>query len=159
MAVRVLVVDQNDDFLDALTGWLDAQPGLEVVGRAHDGRQAIERVEREVPDVVVLDVMLPDMTGIEATRRIKSRPGAPQVVLMSFHDSRAARAEAAAAGADDCIPKAEVTHALLPAIEQLVRLHDAGDRESTAVPDREGPSIAAVEKAVSRIEPKERRKV
>jgi CheY-like chemotaxis protein len=76
-ATRVLLVDRNDDFLDAFAAWLARSDGLEIAGRAHGGHEAIERVRCLAPDVVVMDLMLPDMTGLEATRRIKAGAAPP----------------------------------------------------------------------------------
>lgn len=125
--VRVLLVDRNDDFLDAVNAWLGAAASVEVVGRSHSGAEAIARVEDLAPDVVVMDMALPDMSGLEATRRIKRRASAPFVVLTSFHGSRAARTVAVDAGADDCIAKADITQDLLSVIARLVERRDAAE--------------------------------
>src|SRR5262245_23257366 len=116
----VLLVDENDDFLDGLASWLVKTPGLEVVGRAHSGREAMARVEASAPHLVILDASLADVSGFEVARRIKSRPAAPVVVLMTFHESRAASRAALEAGADLCVSKTEITGRLLPAIADLM---------------------------------------
>lgn len=116
----MLLVDENDDFLDGLASWLAATPGIEVIGKAHSGLEALERVERLTPDLVLMDVALPDLSGFEVTRRIKELRRAPAVLLMTFHGSRAAGVAAVAAGADGCVSKADVTDRLLPAVEELL---------------------------------------
>jgi DNA-binding NarL/FixJ family response regulator len=118
--IRVLLVDDSDDFLDVVSEWLTADPGIEIVGKAHTGSEAVTRVEELKPDVVLMDVTMPGMNGFEATRSIKSKPGAPQVVLLAFHDSETARHAAWAAGADDLMAKADVTDGLLGLIRDLV---------------------------------------
>jgi DNA-binding NarL/FixJ family response regulator len=118
--IRVLLVDDNDDFLDAVNAWLADEPRLDVVGAAHTGRQAIDEVERLHPDLVLMDVTMSEMDGFGATRQIKSKPESPRVVLMTFHASAAARHEAWAAGADEFISKAEVTDRLTGLIRDLL---------------------------------------
>ena len=116
----VLLVAESDDFLDGIASWLLKAPGLEVVGRAHSGHEAMDRVERLSPDLVLMDISLADMNGFEVTRRIKSQRPAPFVLLMTFHDSRVVGLAAMEAGADGCVSKTEVTDRLLPAIDALL---------------------------------------
>jgi DNA-binding NarL/FixJ family response regulator len=118
--IRVLLVDDNDDFLDGLTAWLAGDPRLELAGKAHSGRAAIDKVERLRPDLVLMDAAIPDMNGFEATRTVKSRPGAPQIVLLTFHESKAFRVEAWAAGADGFVSKADIANNLMPVVRDLV---------------------------------------
>ena len=119
--IRVLLVDDNDDFLDGLTAWLSGDPRLQLAGKAHSGRGAIKQVERLHPDLVLMDAAIPDMNGFEATRRIKTAPGSPQVVLLTFHESNAARLEAWAAGADGFVSKSEIAEKLMPVVRDLIR--------------------------------------
>lgn len=121
---RLLLVDENDDVLDGLSAWLGEIPGLEVIGIAHSGREGLEQAWTQAPDVVLMDISLPDMSGLEATRRIKSVVPAPLVVLMAFHDNQAIRAEAKAAGADGFLSKPEVTAEILSVIDAAMRSTD-----------------------------------
>lgn len=114
---RVLVVDQNDDFLDALSSLLTNDPGLEVVGRAHTAAEAIERAEELLPDLVLLDVSS-DTSGLKAVPRLKALHPAPLVLLMIFHKSQAADLAAIGAGADGCVSKAGVPDRLLATIRE-----------------------------------------
>lgn len=130
--VRVLLVDDNDDFLDGVSAWLAHEPQLEIAGRAHTGRKALEQVDLLRPDLVLMDVTVPDMNGFEAARRIKSRDAAPLVVLLAFHDSQTAQLEAWAAGADAFVDKAEVTERLMPIVRELIRRRHSEGKESKA---------------------------
>lgn len=116
---RVLLVDENDDFLDGLASLMADRPGLEVVGRAHRGCEAVQRAGSLSPDLVLMDVSLRDMSGFEAVHQIKSQSPAPKVLLMTFHESRAAVTAALASGADGCLSKASVSERLLQVIEDL----------------------------------------
>ena len=117
---RVLVVDQNDDFLDGLCSLLTNDPGLEVVGRAHTAAEAIERAEALSPDLVLLDVSLSDTGGFKAVRRLKALHPAPLVLLMIFHKSHAADVAALGAGADGCVSKAGVPDRLLRTLREQI---------------------------------------
>jgi CheY-like chemotaxis protein len=87
----VLVVEDDDSFAEALTELLEADGRLQVAGRARDGREAIELAEALRPDVVLMDIVLPVMDGVEATREIRRRqPTIPVVgVTGSEYEERA----------------------------------------------------------------------
>jgi DNA-binding NarL/FixJ family response regulator len=119
--IRLLLVDGNDDLLDAYAAWLSLQPGLRVAGRAHSCEEAILRTAELSPDVVVMDVSLPDASGLHATRRIKAEVEGPFVVLTTFHVNETVKREARAAGADACLSKSDITDQLISEIERLAR--------------------------------------
>jgi DNA-binding NarL/FixJ family response regulator len=82
VSVRVLIVDDNELVRDGLRMVLDPTPGIEVVGEAADGATGVAEATRLRPDVVLMDVRMPDLDGIEATRRIVALDGGPVRVLM-----------------------------------------------------------------------------
>jgi YesN/AraC family two-component response regulator len=67
---RVMIVDDHKMFRDGLRGLINAEPGMEVVGEAVDGKEAIEMARKVSPDVVVMDISMPGMNGIEAMRHV-----------------------------------------------------------------------------------------
>ena len=105
---RVFLVDENDDVLDGLAAWISGCPGFQVAGVAHSAREAYERIFLLSPDIILMDISLPDANALDVTRRIKSRAGAPVVILMTFHDINAVRIKAGSAGADACLSKPEI---------------------------------------------------
>ena len=114
--MRVLLVDDDPLFLESAARLLAAEVGFTVVGRARSGRQAMDMAASTRPDLVVMDVEMPGMDGLETTRRLKARAGAPRVLLVSIHDSEARRRAAAAAGADGYVGKWEFPWRLTAAI-------------------------------------------
>ena len=117
---RVLLVDSNDDFLDGLTDWIDGSGQLRVVGRAHTADEALARIERLAPELVVMNVTVAGASGFNLTREIKSRPKAPAVVLMSLHGSEVLRAQALNAGADGWLAQTDVARELLAVLESAL---------------------------------------
>lgn len=85
MPIKVLVVDDHQMVREGLKLLLAAEPDLELVGQALDGQQAIEMVDELQPDVVVMDIGLPVMDGIEATRRIREAHPQVAIIALSAH--------------------------------------------------------------------------
>ncbi len=133
-AIRVLIVDDSDEFLAVARQWVLRQPQLALAGTARSGEEAVEVADRLRADLVLMDAVMPGIGGFEATRRIKCAGSAPWVVILSFHDSQAARHEAWAAGADGFVAKAELGRELLPLILRLVRREDDRDPEDPTKP-------------------------
>ncbi len=96
--IRVLVVDDHPVVRDGLRGVLDAEPDMEVVGEAAHGAEALARIPDAAPDVVLMDLRMPVMGGVEAARRIHRAKPAIQVVILTAYDDPALKAEAVDAG-------------------------------------------------------------
>ncbi len=121
--MRLLLVDDNKEFLDVAERFLSADPQIEVVGRAHSGAEAIDSVSRLKPDLVLMDIAMPDMNGLEATRKIKEQPDPPLVVILTLYDNPEYRDVAEEIRADGFLSKSEFGTQLLPLIHELrVRL-------------------------------------
>ncbi len=118
--IRILLVDDNPEFLNSAAHFLSTDPQIEIVGHALSGEDALEQVAQTQPDLVLMDLLMSDMNGLEATRRIKERPDAPRVVVLTLYDQPEYRAEAETARADGFITKSEFGDQLLPLIHTLL---------------------------------------
>jgi DNA-binding NarL/FixJ family response regulator len=83
--VRILLADDHNILRDGMRLLLERQPGFDVVGEAADGREIVELAREHQPDVVVMDIAMPNMNGIEATRRIVEKQPHTGVVILSMH--------------------------------------------------------------------------
>src|SRR5215213_6920545 len=117
--LRILLVDDSAEFLESAARLLMLHHELCIVGRAASGSAALEQVAELNPDLVLMDLAMPGMNGLEATRQIKARPAAPQVVIMTLYDVAEYRAAARAATADGFIAKSSIRSQLLPLLASL----------------------------------------
>ena len=120
--LRLLLVDDNHEFVEQATQWLSGYQWIEIVGCAYSGQEALDEVTRLQPDLVLMDVAMPGMNGLETTRKIKQRLSAPRIVMLTLHDIPAYREEAQAAGTDGFISKPALHTELLRAIDSLFPL-------------------------------------
>lgn len=118
--IRVILVDDHAILRQGLVLLLDAQPEVTVVAQASDGRQAIEETATWRPDVVIMDVAMPLMNGIEATRQIKVRFPATKVVILSAYGDAAAMRDALGAGASAFIIKRSDVEELVLALKLVM---------------------------------------
>jgi len=116
---RVLLVDDVEDIRSMVKQLLSRHPGLEIVGQAHDGAEAVREAERLRPDVILMDIHMPVMDGIAATRAIKKFLPATRIIVVSVSDGATHRA-AREAGADGICDKADVMTRLPTMIESVL---------------------------------------
>jgi DNA-binding NarL/FixJ family response regulator len=115
MARRILIVDDHEGFRRSASRSL-AAAGWEVVGEAKDGKAALETAESLVPDIVLLDVGLPDVSGIEVARRLRERLPEVAVVMISTHDRADYGELALASGARGFLSKLDLSSQALEAL-------------------------------------------
>lgn len=117
-AIRVLIADDHKIVREGLVYSLESYPNLELVGAAEDGEQALEMVRQHHPDVVVMDVSMPVLDGIEATRRLRREAPEVKVIGLSMHDSEEIRHALLSAGASEYLTKNGAMEELIAAIRR-----------------------------------------
>jgi len=113
-------VDDNPTFLAAVRQSLTLLPEAQVVGEAHDGQQALDEAAALQPDLVLLDIAMPRMGGLEVAQAMQSWPRSPRILFLSMHDNASYRLAARELGAVGFVGKADFVIKLLPLIEALV---------------------------------------
>jgi two-component system response regulator NreC len=116
--VKVLVVDDHDVVREGIRMVLSSDPELEVVGTASSGEQAIEEVHQLRPDVVVMDIAMPGLSGFEATRRIRESEPDVKVVALTVHDSEAYVFQMLQAGATGYVVKRAAAEDVIQAVKR-----------------------------------------
>ncbi len=116
---RVLVADDNDGFGTLLSRFVAVHPDLRLVGRAHDGQEAISMTDSLAPDVVVMDLFMPRMDGFEATRLLASTHPEVSVVVLTAQLSADNERRSIEAGASAYVPKVDADTRLIGVIRAL----------------------------------------
>jgi DNA-binding NarL/FixJ family response regulator len=119
--LRIMLVDDHDVVRRGLRSLVEAQVGWEVCGEAATGREAVEKAVRLRPNVVVMDITMPELNGLEATRQIRKAASETQVLILTVHESEELLAEALRAGARGCMLKSDAGRELVSAIEALTQ--------------------------------------
>jgi DNA-binding NarL/FixJ family response regulator len=117
--IRVLIADDHRLFADALESILAIDPRIEVVGKAYDGEEAVELAAAEKPDVVLMDIAMPRMDGVEAARQIRRKRRSPLVLMLTGSNSSSDIDRAREAGASGYVTKDRIASQLIEAIVEL----------------------------------------
>lgn len=117
--IKVLLVDDHAILREGVHALLSREPDITVVGEAGDGQEAVELVPRLRPDVVIMDIVMPRMNGLEATRLIKERHPGVRVLILSMYDDQEYVVQIIQAGASGYVLKRVVTEDLVRAIHEV----------------------------------------
>ena len=123
MRIRILVADDYRLLREAIGSRLNRETDMQVVGEAEDGRVAVRLARELSPDVIVMDVTMPNLNGVEATRQIVREQPATRIIAFSATLDRRSVQEMLAAGASGCLPKTCSFEELLTAIRNVVSNH------------------------------------
>jgi DNA-binding NarL/FixJ family response regulator len=122
--IRILIADDHALVREGIRRVLDEDPGFDVVAEASDGRQALERIEETNPDVAILDISMPERSGLDVARQLREERPALKVLILSMHDETEYVMRAVHAGAAGYLLKDDAGPALL---RQAVRAVHEGD--------------------------------
>lgn len=118
-AIRVLLAEDHTIVREGLKALLAATDDLQVVGEVGNGREAVEAVGRLSPDVIVMDLNMPELNGVDATRKIREQPEAPKVLILSMYDGEEYVRPAIRAGASGYLLKGSGLSDLVKAIREV----------------------------------------
>lgn len=122
-SIRLLIVDDHEIFRRGLRALLEPSSEWQICGEAVDGLDAIEQCKSLKPNIVVLDVSMPRLNGLEAARLIKKDQPDCQIVIITQHDSPQIRSAALEAGAQAFVTKSSVGNELVTALRKLIQDH------------------------------------
>jgi len=120
-ALQILIADDHELVRKGLRTVLENQPGWKVCGEAINGRHAFELARQLAPDVIILDVAMPELNGLEATRQIRKAIPKAEVLILTMHESEKLVSEVLAAGAHGYLLKADTSRLLVAAVESLAQ--------------------------------------
>jgi len=129
MPTTILIVEDHDAVRRSLREWLEVVFPQHRFVEAASGEEAVALAQATLPRLVVMDIGLPQMNGVEATRRIKAKVPAARVVMLTIYESEAYRADAIAAGASAYVPKRKLQTELLPTLAALLSTQDEAEDE------------------------------
>src|SRR5215211_892044 len=119
--LRLLLADDHDIVRRGMKELLEEQAGWSVCAEAADGRAAVKLALAQRPDVAILDLSMPELNGLEATRRIKEALPETEVLVFSMHESEELIRDVLAAGARGYLLKSDASRQLVAAVESLAR--------------------------------------
>jgi DNA-binding NarL/FixJ family response regulator len=120
MSRRVLLIDDNPKFTSMLREFLSDLDGIEVVGEAFSGEEALSLIDAITPDILIVDLSMPGMSGLDLTQTVKARWPEIAAVVLTLLDTPRHRQAALDAGADAFVGKASMDSDLIPAIQQFI---------------------------------------
>lgn len=120
MSFKILLVDDNRSFLATIGPLISGLEGAEVVGEAHDGLEALTMATVLVPDLLLLDIAMPRLNGLEVARRMQGWMHKPRIVFLTMHQQDSYQLAARELGAEGCYDKGEFFTDVLPRVERMV---------------------------------------
>lgn len=116
---KTLLIDDNEAFLTLAMHLLKGNPRIEIVGRGYTGFDAVRMAETLKPDLILMDLSMPGMGGLQATRLIKAQDAPPYIFIASHHNDAEHREHSARAGADGFLSKQDFDTALDPLLNEM----------------------------------------
>jgi DNA-binding NarL/FixJ family response regulator len=119
--IRTLLVDDSPEFLGAVSRFLEIDPLIEIVGLVMRGLEALSAIQEHQPDILLLDLAIPDINGMEIMRQIKEQiEKPPYIIILTLYDNPEYRLQSESLGADGFIFKSDLGDELLPTIHKIM---------------------------------------
>ena len=155
--LRLLVADDHEVVRRGVRALLEARMGWQVCEEASDGAEAVEKARQSNPEVVILDIGMPVLDGLEAARRIRKACPRSEVLILTLHDSEQIAHELLAAGARGYVLKSDAARDLVAAVESLSRHRPFfNDRVGEKALRRAAQGKQLIARTASRLTPRER---
>lgn len=122
--LTILLVDDHEGFLDSAERFLKTLDWITVVGRAVNGLEAVKRAEELKPDAMLMDLSMPEMGGLQATRLIKAQDNPPFIAIVSHYDDAHHREHVVRAGADAFVSKLWYVTEIVPILKEMAQDSD-----------------------------------
>ena len=124
--IRILIVDDHEVMRGGLRSLLESRPEWEVCGEAANGLEGVEKAKQLKPDVVILDINMPALNGLDAARLIRKQVPQPEILILSRYEASEMRSEALQAGAREYVAKSQyLARDLLVALDEVARQRSA----------------------------------
>ena len=125
--LRTLLVDDSAIFVSHLRQFLDGQSLIQVMDTASDGREAVNKAEALAPDLVLMDLHMPGMDGLQATAQLRHRLPNTRIIIMTLDETMPAQIAARAHGAHGFVDKTQMARTLMTEIQRVFELNPTGD--------------------------------
>lgn len=142
--IRVILADDHVFVRDGIKSLLENEQNIEVIGEATDGLEALKIVENQKPDLLVLDIRMPNMTGIEVVEKLRSQNNTVKIVMLSMHESEEYVLKSIKAGADGYLLKGSSKEEFLKAVHTVANggKYFSGDISSILINQLSNPTVS-----------------